>query len=252
MFPPAANMPGEDAPGGKEKGRGRGPRTKLKLSLRQLPAGITEEQLREIIAGMVPNWDAAMDWFRLVPASKQVPAATAYMHFKSEDALHAVQAKIDGHKLTDAKGKECKVLAEYAVRVPRCRRARARGRALPCPAASRGLADRRCSAACERCPRPVLACLLPASRRQAYQKIPRKKVIDRREGTIDKDAEFLAFVEEFEEQRSCKIESAEAWYGHACCEHDVLAAQFLCHPERTGDQHARCRCRASRGHCRGK
>ncbi len=65
---------------------------------------------------MVPNWDAAMDWFRLVPASKQVPAATAYMHFKSEDALHAVHAKLDGHKLADAKGKEYKVLAEYAVR----------------------------------------------------------------------------------------------------------------------------------------
>ena len=103
-------MPGED----KEKGRGRGPRTKLKLSLRQLPAGITEDELREVIGGMVPDWDASMDWFRLVPASKQVPA-TAYMHFKSEDALHAVHAKLDGHKLVDAKGKECKVLAEYAV-----------------------------------------------------------------------------------------------------------------------------------------
>jgi hypothetical protein len=104
-------MPGED----KEKGRGRGPRTKLKLSLRQLPVGITEEELREVIGGMVPDWDASMDWFRLVPASKQV-LATAYMHFKSEDALHAVHAKLDGHKLVDAKGKECKVLAEYAVR----------------------------------------------------------------------------------------------------------------------------------------
>jgi hypothetical protein len=50
---------------------------------------------------------------------------------------------------------------------------------------------------------------------QAYQKIPRKKVIDRRDGTIEKDAEFLAFMEEFEEQRSFKIESAEAWYTHA-------------------------------------
>ncbi len=50
---------------------------------------------------------------------------------------------------------------------------------------------------------------------QAYQKIPRKKVIDRREGTIEKDAEFLAFMEELEEQRSFKIESAEAWYTHA-------------------------------------
>ena len=78
-------------------------------------AGITEEELREVIGGMVPDWDASMDWFRLVPASKQV-LATAYMHFKSEDALHAVHAKLDGHKLVDAKGKECKVLAEYAVR----------------------------------------------------------------------------------------------------------------------------------------
>jgi hypothetical protein len=40
-------------------------------------------------------------------------------------------------------------------------------------------------------------------------------VIDRRDGTIEKDAEFLAFMEEFEEQRSFKIESAEAWYTHA-------------------------------------
>ena len=126
---------------GKERGKGRGPRPKLKLWLRGIPPGLTDEQLREVVDGLVPNWSTGMDWFRLVPASKQVPTSTAYMHFKSEDALQAVHAKIDGHKFLDAKGKEYKVLAEYA----------------------------------------------------PYQKIPRKKVIDRREGTIEADTDFLAF-----------------------------------------------------------
>jgi regulator of nonsense transcripts 3 len=132
----------------------------LKLWLRNLTPGISEEQLKELFESLLAtNASAGMDWLRLVPASKQVPTATAYLHFKSEEALQAMHTKLDGHKLFDAKGKEFKVLAEYA----------------------------------------------------PYQKIPRKKVIDRREGTIEKDPDYMAFIEEFEQQRSFKIESAEAW-----------------------------------------
>jgi hypothetical protein len=132
----------------------------LKLWLRNLTPGISEEQLKELFESLLAtNASASLDWLRLVPASKQVPTATAYLHFKSEEALQAMHTKLDGYKLFDAKGKEFKVLAEYA----------------------------------------------------PYQKIPRKKVIDRREGTIEKDPDYMAFIEEFEQQRSFKIESAEAW-----------------------------------------
>ncbi|EKX41097.1 hypothetical protein GUITHDRAFT_142255 [Guillardia theta CCMP2712] len=44
-----------------------------------------------------------------------------------------------------------------------------------------------------------------------YQKIPRKKVIDKREGTIEKDADFIAFQEKLESELNMKVESAEAW-----------------------------------------
>ena len=152
---------GEDAAKDAPKSRGHGPpKSKHKLWIRHLPPGLTEEQLREAVDGLVPDAMASLvDWCRVVPATKQVPTVTAYMHFKAEDALQAVHTKLDGHKLLDEKGKEYKLLSEYA----------------------------------------------------PYQKIPRKRVIDRREGTIDKDPDFLAFVEDFEQQRSFKIESAEAW-----------------------------------------
>lgn len=42
-----------------------------------------------------------------------------------------------------------------------------------------------------------------------HQKVPRKKVIDKKEGTIEKDADFLAFVKRLEEVKETKIESAE-------------------------------------------
>jgi hypothetical protein len=145
-----------------KKGKGKaggGPRAKLKLWLRNLPPGLAEEQLREAVDELAPGSLTSMDWFRLVPASKQVPSVTVYMHFKSENALYAVHGKLDGHKFVDAHSKEWKAIAEYA----------------------------------------------------PHQKIPRKKVIDRREGTIEKDPDFLSFLEEFEQQRSFKIESAEAW-----------------------------------------
>ena len=145
------------APGGKRE-RGT-PRAKLKLWLRQLPPGLAEEELRAVIEDAAPAAAASVDWLRVVPASKQVPTATAYMHFKSEDALQTAHAKLDGHRLADAQGREFTVISEYA----------------------------------------------------PFQRIPRKKVIDKREGTIENDPEFLAFLEEFAQQRSCKVESAEAW-----------------------------------------
>ena len=145
------------APAGKRE-RGT-PRAKLKLWLRQLPPGLAEEELRAVIEDAAPAAAASVDWLRVVPASKQVPTATAYMHFKSEDALQTAHAKLDGHRLADAQGREFTVISEYA----------------------------------------------------PLQRIPRKKVIDKREGTIENDPEFLAFLEEFAQQRSCKVESAEAW-----------------------------------------
>ena len=38
-----------------------------------------------------------------------------------------------------------------------------------------------------------------------YQKIPRKKVIDKREGTIEKDADFIAFQEKLESELNMKV-----------------------------------------------
>ncbi len=36
----------------------------------------------------------------------QVPSATAYLHFKSQQSLLAANSKLEGHKMLDARGKE--------------------------------------------------------------------------------------------------------------------------------------------------
>lgn len=66
---------------------------------------------------------SAFQWARRLTVSwrEQVPTATLYLHLKNEEAVFGVHAKMEGHKVADGKGKEHKVLVEYApfLKVPR-------------------------------------------------------------------------------------------------------------------------------------
>eukprot|EP00290_Baffinella_frigidus_P051833 CAMPEP_0180406964 /NCGR_PEP_ID=MMETSP0989-20121125/41460_1 /TAXON_ID=697907 /ORGANISM="non described non described, Strain CCMP2293" /LENGTH=182 /DNA_ID=CAMNT_0022410743 /DNA_START=41 /DNA_END=586 /DNA_ORIENTATION=- len=122
---------------------------------------MTEETARELLETLVPAFTDGnnMDWMRFVAANKRVPTATLYLHLKNEEAVFGVHAKMEGHKVADGKGKEHKVLVEYA----------------------------------------------------PFLKVPRRKAVDKKEGTIEKEASYIAFLEELERRKEVKTESAEAW-----------------------------------------